>query len=1279
MKPKKWLIIIVVLLLILNGLYYFGNKLLKVDSFIKKRLTSSLSARTASKVNINSFDFNDKVINIYGLTLESTLFDLKIEQVHINYNIFYILFVSIMPTKAINSVDIYSPDIKLKYSLKKNKTDLRTEFEKILKKITKTINFNIIDAKIELQISKDDQFSLMQIFENVQISLKKEGAKNSKIDLSLDVDTSPLTLFMSIKNATIDSLKISSEEFFLPNLKITGIDSLNYRLSLDIAYKKGFFKTETFVDSLYLTAGILKTYSKSISFLGSSNLLKFTAESLQILDVPFEINGSISDVLTKNINIQADILVADKQKIDDIFIVRNKEEKGSVWHLKRAFWSGNSFSGNLSKSDGKIAFELREDNFNLKKENFKFTGKLFIDGGFENNLFFAKGHFDSLFIETKNFTLENYVAQGSLQNFNSLITVSNRAKDLQFNAKGDILKKSFDIHLVSENFSINELLKTKAKLLPTLFVDLKGKYENSLLKTQANLEIRDRYFSMVNGSFNSEFDYDFSKGKLDLSLDSDVSTFNNYPFDLSLLATGNFDSLRIDSCLVNDVLQIHSTVLKRNQEYVLKGKISGEKLLLNKWFPYIGTVQNSVLVKGKANLDILFDYEKNISANLELNKIIYNGFGKVEAGIKLKGKINSMCMDTAFIRYDSTNIILAKGYLGLDSGVIINSQVDIANLNLSDLTLEEEKKYTGILNGKFIVNYSKDDSKFDLKLNCLNSSYKNFVFDRIEANILQKEKFVKVNSLNFYSKGQNIYLEGELGYNLLKSTIYPSGKLLKFYYEGDFLELLSKGYPLFEDQSSKSQLAITFKMQDKGLSVVNGVFALKNGKIAFAGQPDKIQDLLISINVANDTLSIEQLKGKMGEGYFFIQNNFDSLEKSIILGNLNLGSFDFWTDDKGILLNFPGYMKKGSSANAKIKGLDGNKYAKLTGPSENLLIKAQIEISNADGMYPVNTDNLFNIFNAKYINKIKKRKKKSNLPIDIYLKLVFDKNIYYKTYPLNLLVEPGGYLIISHKRNDYWRVPEAKFSSNSGTIDVFSEIFRANQVNVTLSQTQKLFSANGIFVKNALDGALVTYRVFTKDVTSFKVIDNLGTELSTSNTDISGDLNIIASLKYVLDEEDINNSSRIYDLMRFQAMDLLGGAVQSTFLDPFLSPLESGMQRLLRLDLFKIRLNIVQNLFDEGTNQGEIINTDYSNPNVLFNKMRIVFGKSLTNRLFLISEINFQEPRTILESNKNLLIDEKIGFKYVFPYNFRFQYDYNILNSLEENFHEIYLKKSIIF
>jgi hypothetical protein len=165
-------------------------------------------------------------------------------------------------------------------------------------------------------------------------------------------------------------------------------------------------------------------------------------------------------------------------------------------------------------------------------------------------------------------------------------------------------------------------------------------------------------------------------------------------------------------------------------------------------------------------------------------------------------------------------------------------------------------------------------------------------------------------------------------------------------------------------------------------------------------------------------------------------------------------------------------------------------------------------------------------------------------------------------------------------------------------------------------------------------------------------------------------------------------------ILQDEAIQLIGVNISSSFIDPYLSPFENKMRKLLHVDFFNITPGFIQNFVNEyvlgstvnSTNPTDTNLQPYGQPQndvgffssaLLLNNLSVEVGKYVFRSLFLDYILLFQES-TNLAKQTQLLIHHDISAQVNLPYRFRLTYSFKI-QPPDKNAHEIMLQRSFRF
>jgi len=1279
MKAKKWLFIIIAILLIINGAYYFVFNVVGLNNFVRDRLRASLASRTKSRVTIQKVDFNDKRLTIFGLNSYTDDYTLEIESVTIDYNLLLLAFVRVLPRKALNKVLIYKPRLTLKKEVD------------CLRKISGGSNlqelkgllpdFAVIEGFLDIDFDCKGKFALrdkVDVF-SCSYSLSEQDMVSSSFYFSSD--SRKLESNFVFAGGVLDTFRLQIDSFSLPGLSLEAADSVGFVLH---GYAHGSHRSlsaDLQLEDFAALRGNLWARLPLLRVRGDEAILNIMLDKGEVLGVPLQLQSSLRNVLHPDMELFGNLSFGPNFLLEDIYAKRSRKKKKSFWQIERVYWLGNKLQGEFATDYKGFDFTLADTSFVVSEGDFLLQSSLQVLASWDKLAGFKADFYgDSLLMSSKNFIIDTAHLQGHLQG--SDFSASLKLKDslAEFGFSGNLFEDSCFVSFESQEFDPNLVLKQKNRYLPLCRVSSSGYLLDKALHAKIDIFLEDSYYGLVSGSFGSQFDYDFVRGQMEVGLRSYKSTFNYNLFDLDLRATGSFDSLVVDELVINKEMRGRFLLSKRDK-YQCQGYLLAESLSLPKWQKYFTKKIFAQDLDGKLSTSLQIKNDGELDFNLQARGLSYGNWQGVDADLRLSGNMDSLQVSKLELRRGVDTIGSGDGRVLLDSTLRVRGKLDIYDLRLEDVQRQESQDWNGIVSGQVQLDYEKGSPLFWGSLDCEDFGYKSITFYTGSLQFRQEKQEFVMQRCEFAGNKENksLSLSGQLGYNFLSGYVYPSQAELQISYQGDFLQGLAEFIPYIQKPKSQAKIDLNLWMSDEGLRVKKGVFVLKKGKMRLQKQPEKIEEMNISLEISHDSLRVDRFEVEAGKGALHISNDLSNAEECLVLGNLNLGKIYFWTSGKKLRFYYPDYMDEHAQGLFSVRGVGENEIAFVQGPADNMLISLELHISDVQAMFPKNSKNLLNLITESY--SFAKEKFAKKLPFFMDMVLVFEDNVYYKTFPVNLLVDKGGFLKFHYEKDDKWELTNGKISSSSGDFEILSSVLGAKKVEFRVSKSNSLLELNGEFEATAVDGNTVSLSLKTIDNGKFTITDNLDVKLASTDKDLTSDLDIISSLKYDVSQEENDINSDDQALVNAQVLELVGDGVQSQVFDIFISPVENSLQRALRLDMFRIKMNLVQNILQDYDNQQDLKTekTTLEGSDILLNKMKILMGKSVTNRLFLVSEFKVEESDDPLVEKKELLLNQKVGFKYILPYDFRFQYDYNFNEDKEKNLYELNLKKSIDF
>jgi hypothetical protein len=294
------------------------------------------------------------------------------------------------------------------------------------------------------------------------------------------------------------------------------------------------------------------------------------------------------------------------------------------------------------------------------------------------------------------------------------------------------------------------------------------------------------------------------------------------------------------------------------------------------------------------------------------------------------------------------------------------------------------------------------------------------------------------------------------------------------------------------------------------------------------------------------------------------------------------------------------------------------------------------------------------------------------------------ENLKYVTYPTDISVTPNSYLYLTYKNNE-WSVPDARFLAEEGTVTFLDTDFDVDLVEILINEID--FSINGTFVKRVQDGSTVTLKVSNGQSNQLGINDLVLT-LASDNPDDKTQAQAINRLR--ISDSSYDSQQEDQNALQNETILMLGSNVDNTFVNSFLTPVETFFRRRLLLDYFNIRPGFVKNMVNNyvindqnaDLNQGqtqEVSDSELAqfSSSILLNNLTINFGRPIYKRLYFNYEGFFQEI-TDLNRRTKIIYDQDFQIRTNINFNTKMSYTYKYRPS-GDNSHEIMLFHTINF
>ncbi|NQV18178.1 MAG: hypothetical protein HQ534_06520 [Armatimonadetes bacterium] len=1332
MRNKKWLLILVLILFIINITFYVLVRLAKIDKLVEAKFANYLSQKLNSEIIIGNFTFNDKQINISDFELNDFegKVKLNVKQIYIEYNLLKLIFTKIKRLQAIKFIKIYEPEVELNISSfpKRDKKfiipDISNYFEKL----------DIYDGKVFVEFS-NSSLDFRNEFDDISLSI----SNNKRTEISLTTKSeanSQLTAKINLKRGEILSVDLNLKDFAPQKLEISVVDTLYAKLDLDLKFLDNILEYSGSIKNIQITKNGKTVESKKNPFDGNLEQTEILFEELTVDENQVEGNLIISEIFSDsrkikgefvsnnvliskyfkniigkasvkcaitgdfinpelNIKLNSEEIEFNNQILSNVILSGVSKDKKVNFKLEEAYWENNLIQGfGIYSFDDGLNFTAESKNFFWAGNGWSFAGKakFSLDKKLKLDL-------KELEIQNENYFLKDLNLTASLDENDFSIEIKDKNNELSIESSGNLENKTHKTNIKLSRFDLSDFTGKATQPLVSGNMNISGNWDS--LKAVSNIRVFDRDFGKFDGSFRTAFTLDFKKNISQFLLKTNNAKYNYEALDISIIAEGTSDSMHTKQFTINEDLNL-TTWLTVKPEFHYGISLNSQKIKINSLLKYFTSSYFANNVEGYINLDINYDsnLDGNISGeiNVEQLNLKYSDFNDIDASIRFFGNPTKIEILNCTLNSDNSKIIDLNGKISLFPDIFVQTNGKIENLELKNIFKSSD--LAGNLNAVISFNHKDGKNKLDIDLFGKKIEFYDLQVDSLELSITQEDSLLTISKLSVERENEfNLQGNGAIGYIFWNDTNYPDSNFVKFDFNGDLFKLLSNHIKFIETGNSECDFTFELGMKENGLSIKEGSFNLSKASLQIKNQLEKIDKIQIEFDIADNQMNLKKCKMRMGEGKIYVRNIIENDDRKFLLGNLNLGEFFLSTSQNGILINIPKYVPYNSVVNAIITGRDSDELL-ITGPFDDIKIEGDIHFSNGAAIYPSNTENLLKLFTKVTDFNTKERWKnlskpeqieqlpieKKSLPLNLDLMLYYEDNCHYVTYPVNLLVNPESYLHLIYYDGKF-RIPEAFFSAEAGSADLFGTNFDVEFVQVRRSKYEKGIQISGSFYKKASDGSLITLEVFNVRDEQIGSLGALQYDLRSDNIEDKSVVSILSRLRYGKGIDEISDSQK-RTLLQDPFIELAGLSISNAFIDPIISPIENKIRQLFRLDYFYLQTDIIQNIFARYYNdinptddlilaekQEKISESGYD---MFLNNLTVGMGKYISGNLFLDYIAHFQRPEGLAVSSE-MGVYHNLSLRYDLPYKFKLALRYHILPFEEQNSYEIMLERSFRF
>ena len=1314
MKKKKWLLIAVSILLFINLAFFILIRFVKIDKTIKDKLENYLSKRLQAEVTIKDFSFNDKQIDIIGFSAHhpDDQFLLTVDQIYIEYKFSRLFFSSFSGLKTLENIMIFEPNLQVKIGKKQEDQNIPSGLPNISNLFRE---LNIFDGTIAIAYQND----------NLLIEQKLNGFTLNIVNSSFTVgqfqafnaDSSMIKGNFKLKKDRMLNFNLETTDFRVDKFETVLFSEIAMILDLEVNYDENGVHYAGEIGNLQLEREGMQISSLVLPFKGNIDSLCIQLDDLKVLETTFNgkvelfdlqtepmldgnlktidfnprdylplLDGEVVAVIDLEGKLSAPRFIAelnmpqlmiDQERFQDIRINGEGDLTSINLDIESLFWKGNKFSGDaIYRVGSDLKYKLEGTNISWQQNELSVTGNLRLNGTYEE-----KNHYEIEFHDVRvdyiDYYLDNLSIDVSGENENFNLKLGDLTNNIDLRAEGNLSEKNFSGNLKLSSFDPGSLFGYQ--FFPLFSGNIKFKHQDGFTNLGTSIIVFDQDFGKLNGRFEAKLVINKPDNRMNFAFITKNMLFNYEPVEIELKSEGSLDSLEIKQFRINDEIELLGWIKSIPEiQYYVKCKVID--LDINDYLSYFMEDYLRDNFAGLINMDFNFDSRQNGVAFgiLMVDDFRYRGIEKLHGKINFNGNKNVIRTDKFTIYTNRNPFLNVQVELKLPPAIAIRLDGEILNLELNSIM--DDPDYFGLFNSCFLYQQDKECSLLDLNLTGENCRIGFLEADSIEVRLNQRDSLLYIDKAEISKKGiYNLQVGGLIGYNLITNTVYPDSNQVHIHYQGDLIRTLLGKSKNLEYGSSNTDINLDFHTGEEGLAIKNGRFVLTGGKMKIRNQPTLMEKLKLNFSITDNILEIKNFSLRMGEGKLTIQNRINNNDNDIYLNMVNLGSFYLKTDQQGILFHMPQYMPRNSIANTRITGRD-QEYFQIKGPVDEIFMLGDIHFSNGSAVYPPETENLLTLFQR--ISGIPRKSEPTDFPFEFDIMMHFNENVRYVTYPLDLYVDEGSFLHLLYSTGTF-RIPDARFTSEEGTIDIFGTRLQADYVQVFYDQYDRRIEIEAIFYRQAPDGTLITMEVSNIPHTDLQQEGVLNFDLRSDNPNDSR-IDILALLRYGRRVDEISDAQK-KTLLQDEVIQIAGIGIESAIVDPLISPVENWIRQALKLDFFHLQTNLIQNIFNRYSSD----ETDYVlneagekqtqlTSDLFLNNLSIGMGKYISRKLFLDYQARFERPRELAVSSE-MGVYHDFSIRYELPLQFRIVYKYKLVPFGEVDSQEILLEKSIRF
>ena len=1320
MKKQKWLLILIAAVVLLNIAVFIALHLTQVDALVKHKITRLLADKLDMDVQIGSFDFNDKQVNVSNITLRTADGKVSgiIRQIYIEYDLFSFLLHRFRDFSSISNINIYDPDFQLRIPIKQSDgkspsfvmPDLKTYFKRV------KLHNGTLDA-----IVLADAGTLHLALQNVQLDLR--NGQVLRIDLSAMQDSNAtLQVSAAFDKGALQQASISVNQLH-PEVKIAALDHLDFVLDAAASYRPDSLAYRFSIQDVAVDVAKQEIRADSLIISGNDALASLAAVQPQVngaavmvaADVlhPFSspwLQGSVQvpqmeiktyvplldakvatvahfdcplNDIRAEFSLQSNRLKVAKQQISTVRIAGIASPKRLDVTSIRGLWEDNDIRASGYYIYGKdMHASIKPMNINYTTGGLRLKGTVAAEISYKNDVA-VNAEFSNGMVKIGPVEVHDLTGSVAFEKQKYHLRLKQKTNlDAKFHGNLKTNEHTADI-----SFSRFRLDTANSSLsLPMASGTLQATYSPATVLVDGNIHIYDQRYGKYDGIMTTRLVANRDQNHSKLSVAFENGKFNYTPIRMHLLAEGTMDSLQTTFCTINDQVMIDGW-MRLTPQFDYGVALRTRRLHIRDILRYFAPSYVAENTTGLLDLDLNYNFNKDnrVAGNIALSDVTNGTTVPLTASMKIAGTRDSLDVTTLDVSTKTQHLLSAVGSVVLSPQFAVAARGVVRDVQLEGIL--PEVPLSGQLNGRMEID-TAHGKLLDASADAKNLSYAGIVVTSADCSFHQRDSLLTVDFVRAkLANGLTFSGDGALGYNMFSSQVFADSSRVQLSLDGNYLGILAQISTEVLSAYSAGTCSLTIGTNDEGLCVPKGDLKISKGRVVLKSQQEALEKIRFHGVINNNVLDIQRLRAQLGPGSVNIRNQVLDDENDFIFGPLKIGHLYIKTIDGGVLLHMPGYIPDNGVVSVIIQGRDSEEM-EVSGPFDDLQILGDVVISNGNAIYPPGTENLLKIFTRSRPEK--RSEESAGLPFTLDMMLHFNDNVRYVTYPVDILVKPGSYLNLSYK-DGQWSVPDALFTSDSGSANMFGTDLTLDFAEISISkhlaESGQGIKINGTFYKDTPDGTRVLMDVFTDRDRKGYSLGNLRFTLRSDKGDQSNITDILYLLRYGRRPTEISDSER-NALFRDDMVQMAGLGINSVILDPLISPVENNLRRWLRLDVVQLRTEVIQNIFatyytGETSQEGFVMESNRASTtkfsaDTFLNNLSIRMGKFISRKLFFDYEVKFQKPADInLEPDIGIYHDASL--RYMLPWKLSLIYSIEIDPEKDELIHEVSLERSFRF